>query len=244
MRRLEQTPLRLSIKTTLWCELPCTVPCLLPPPLLCLSSLPGISSFIPSFPFLHRLDRGTRNPRKGFFSLSLFPSSRNDRVYVEPLSFAICFFGNLVIRETPFPLKRLVSRTVCSPLRNGVLCKSFLLLFGALHPFLTFFLLRSSLSLFLQTCYIKSSIWRKDSTKIETEFGSLILLNVRTDMYVSRYKNLVTYQEYRGYIKKYIYVKAMSSACLQLVTESPRFQQPLNQPGCLPRHLLTARAKN
>ena len=119
----------------------------LPPPssLLCLSSLPGISSFIPSFPFLHRLDRGTRNPRKGFFSLSLFPSSRNDRVYVEPLSFAICFFGNLVIRETPFPLKRLVSRTVCSPLRNGVLCKSFLLLFDALHPFLFSYVLLATL---------------------------------------------------------------------------------------------------
>lgn len=131
----------------------------LPPPssLLCLSSLPGISSFIPSFPFLHRLDRGTRNPRKGFFSLSLFPSSRNDRVYVEPLSFAICFFGNLVIRETPFPLKRLVSRIVCSPLRNGVLCKSFLLLFDALHPFLFPYILLA-LSLFFYKRYIKSSI--------------------------------------------------------------------------------------
>lgn len=115
----------------------------LPPPSS--PSLSLFSSLVPLLPFLHRLDRGTRNPRKGFFSLSLFPSSRNDRVYVEPLSFAICFFGNLVIRETPFPLKRLVSRTVCSPLRNGVLCKSFLLLFGALHPFLFSYVLLATL---------------------------------------------------------------------------------------------------
>lgn len=78
MRRLEQTPLRLSIKTTLWCELPCTPlwsqPLSSNPSHSSCSSLallaPSVPRFLPLFP---RYDTGCPSFTRVFESL-LFPS--------------------------------------------------------------------------------------------------------------------------------------------------------------------------